>query len=323
VSWTQADRRLHVVHQVAKEPNGCTPAPASGVRPVRHARPVPAPGDVVDGRYRLERLGGRGGMATVWQAIDEVTGEVVALKLHGRRHADPVRLLHEARVLGSLRHAGLVRYLAHGDPPGSPYLAMEWLEGEDLSARHQRGPLAIEEALALGLRLAGALDAVHASGVIHCDVKPSNVLLCGATAADAKLVDFGVSQPLGGGAEVPWARGAMVGTPGYMAPEQFTGEHEVDARSDLFALGSLLFECLAGVAPFAGKHPMDTLRRTVQDPAACVCSLRAGVPAELSALIAALLARRPDDRPANAAAVAACLQRCGAGREAAAVASPT
>ncbi|MEJ7734272.1 MAG: serine/threonine-protein kinase [Polyangiaceae bacterium] len=312
-----------MVHQVAKETNGCTPGPVSGVRLVRPACPLPATGDIVDGRYRLDRLGGRGGMATVWRALDEVTGDIVALKLHSRRHADPVRLLHEARVLGSLRHAGVVRYLAHGDPPGSPYLAMEWLEGEDLSARHQRGPLTIEEALAVGLRLADALDAVHAAGVIHCDVKPSNVLLCGATAADARLVDFGVSQPRGGGADVPWARGAMVGTPGYMAPEQFTGEHEVDARADLFALGSLLFECLAGVAPFAGKHPMDTLRRTVQDPVPCVGSLRDGVPDELSGLIATLLARRPDDRPATAAAVAACLQRCGAGREAAVVASPT
>jgi serine/threonine protein kinase len=297
--------------------------PASGVRLVPWARPLPAAGDVVDDRYLLDRLGGRGGMGTVWRAIDERTGEVVGLKLHGRRHADPVRLLHEARVLGSLRHPALVRYLGHGNPPGSPYLVMEWLEGEDLSARHLRGPLAIADTLALGLRLADALGAVHAAGVIHCDLKPSNVFLSGERMAEAKLVDFGVSQPLGGGAEVAWARGSMVGTPGYMAPEQFTGEHEVDARADLFALGSLLFESLAGVAPFAGKHPMDTLRRTVQEPVPGVCSLRAGVPAELSALIGTLLERRPADRPATAGAVAACLARCAARWSEGGVASPT
>jgi serine/threonine protein kinase len=261
------------------------------------------PGEVIDGRYLLERIAGRGGMGVVWRALELATGRPVALKLHNRRHSERLRLVQEAYLLSSIRHEALVGYLGHGDLAASPYLAMEWLDGEDLGERLARRPLSVADTVTLGRRMAGALAAVHARSVVHCDVKPANVFLPAGVAADAKLLDFGVARVAGRGFG-PGTQ-SMVGTPGYMAPEQITAEGDVDARADLFSLGAVLHECLAGHGPFAARRAMEALRRTMQELPPPLSSLRADVPPALVDLISALLCRSPDRRPQTAAWVVA------------------
>src|SRR5690242_6989215 len=136
-------------------------------------------GHLVGQRFLLERLAGAGGMGEVYQAVDRDTGARVALKaITGRRGDDAVRFARHARILSELDHPRIVRYIAHGAlPSGEPYLAMEWLEGEDLAARLARGRLSAAEAIALGMRVADALGFAHARGVIHRDLKPGNIFL--------------------------------------------------------------------------------------------------------------------------------------------------
>jgi eukaryotic-like serine/threonine-protein kinase len=261
------------------------------------------PGDVIDERYLLERIAGQGGMGVVWRALELATGRPVALKLHNRRHSERLRLLQEAELLCSIRHDALVGYLGHGELAASPYLAMEWLEGEDLGDRLARRPLSVAETVTLGRRLAGALAAVHARSVVHCDLKPGNVFLPGGATAEAKLLDFGVARLAARGSIAPSAQ-SMVGTPGYMAPEQITAEGDIDARTDLFSLGAVLHECLAGHGPFAARRAMEALRRTMQELPPPLSSLRADVPPALVRLISQLLCRSPERRPQTAAWVA-------------------
>ena len=257
------------------------------------------PGEIVDDRYLLERIAGHGGMGVVWRALELATGRLVALKLHNRRHSERLRLVQEAEVLSSVQHDALVGYLGHGELAASPYLAMEWLDGEDLGERLARRPLSVAETVTLGLRVAGALAAVHARSVVHCDLKPANVFLPGGATEHAKLLDFGVARVEARGSIGPAQ--SMVGTPGYMAPEQITAVGDIDARTDLFSLGVVLHECLAGHGPFAAKRAMEALRRTMQEPPPPLSSLRADVPPALVCLISALLCRSPERRPQTAA----------------------
>src|SRR5262249_50811919 len=149
----------------------------------------------------------------------------------------------EARVLEEIRDDAIVRGIAHGTTPeGEPWIAMEWLDGDSLRKWIGAGPLAVNEALVIGARIAGALAVVHDRGVIHRDVKPSNIFLRGGRIEGTTLLDFGVAR-------APHATpltksGDVIGTPGYMAPEQARGSTALDARADLFGLGALLFRCL-------------------------------------------------------------------------------
>jgi serine/threonine protein kinase len=183
-------------------------------------------------------------MGTVYRALDRLSGAPVALKLPNAAHA---RALAEADALAALDHPAIVRLVAHGfTDDGNPFLAMEWLEGEDLAARLERSPLGAADAL-LGARVAGALAAAHAAGMVHRDLKPSNLFLVGGEVAAAKLVDFGIARAPRAGTRLT-ATGMLIGTPGYMAPEQARGDREIGPATDLFALGAVLFECLAGPA---------------------------------------------------------------------------
>ena len=148
---------------------------------LRYARGMD-PGSIVAARFEIERLAGSGGMASVYRARDLRTGEVVALKLtHGAQVMDPERFAREAEVLAELRHPGIVRYVAHGQSAlGEAFLAMEWLDGEDLEQRLARAPLSIIEGLSLARLVAEALGAAHRQGIVHRDIKPSNVFLRGA-----------------------------------------------------------------------------------------------------------------------------------------------
>lgn len=273
------------------------------------------PTDVVAGRFEIERLAGAGGMGAVYRARDRATGASVALKLlHLTGRLEVARFEREAELLAELAHPGLVRYVAHGRAAsGQPFLAMEWLDGEDLGQRLGRGPLAVDEAVALGWRAAEALAVVHARGVVHRDLKPTNLFLVDGAAAQVKVIDFGIARLSASQVTVP---GMLIGTPGYMAPEQARTEQSVDARADVFSLGCVLFECLTGSPPWGGEHMMAVLAKILFDQAPRVRDLRPEVPRDLDALVAWMLAKEPDARPRDGGEVAKALAELGAGEAA-------
>ena len=244
-------------------------------------------------------------MGTVYRARDIETGEIVALKiLHP--DADPARFAREAGMLAELYHPGIVRYVTHAiDGGGAPYLAMEWLDGEDLACRLGRGRLTIAESVALVRRASEALGAAHAQGIVHRDVKPSNLLLEGGVLDRVRIIDFGIAS--GGDSGRRTRTATAIGTPGYMAPEQVRGERAVDARADVFALGCVLYECITGTPLFAAQHPVAILAKVLLDEAPRLGDAVPAVPMALDELAARMVAKEPADRPADAREVAAAL----------------
>ncbi|XXY45782.1 protein kinase [Sorangium sp. So ce269] len=256
------------------------------------------PGDVVAGRFVLEVKSGTGGMGDVYRARDLEDGRRVAVKLlRDTSSADAVRFQREARLLAQLEHPRIVRHVAHGSlPSGALYLAMEWLEGEDLSRRLARGRLGVDESVDVVRSVAEALGAAHACGVVHRDLKPSNVFLVGdGLPRDVRLLDFGVAWA-GAGTRVTQS-GVVVGTPAYMAPEQARSGDVVDARADVFALGCLLFECLTGEPAFGGDHLMSILAKILFAEPPRLRDARSDVPEALAALCSRMLSKRPEARP--------------------------
>src|SRR5437868_3863932 len=197
-------------------------------------------------------------MGEVFRAHHRTSGTKAAIKVLGPG-ADEARFEQEAQVLSTLRHPRIVRYVGHGrTDQGAPYLAMQWLEGEDLAHRLDAGGgLSAQDAVRVATHVAEALAAAHALDVVHRDVKPSNVFLREGDVENAVLIDFGLARSRTGRRATQ--AGAVLGTPEYMAPEQAKGELDLDARVDVFALGCLLFECLTGRTPFAAAQPMAVL----------------------------------------------------------------
>ncbi|WP_394830556.1 protein kinase [Pendulispora rubella] len=259
----------------------------------------PAAREVVGDRFRLECEAGIGGMGIVYRAVDETSGAVVALKVLRKTDAASRRRFgNEVEALERLSHPAIVRYVAHGIvDDDQPYLAMEWVEGQTLSGRLEAGPLAVAEVMALGVRVASALGAAHAMGIVHRDIKPGNVLLPEGDLERAKVADFGLSRFLG--APHATTSGAGFGTPGYAAPEQVRGG-DVDGRADLFSLGCLLFRCLTNAEAFTGAEVLTVIAKLVLEDAPRARSLRADVPEALDDLIARLLSKDARDRPASA-----------------------
>ncbi|WP_437282388.1 protein kinase [Sorangium sp. So ce375] len=269
--------------------------------------------EVIAGRFVVEGEAASGGMGTVYKAHDRLGGEAVALKIVRLRNEVQIeRFEREAALLAALVHPGIVRYVAHGSTPqGDRYLAMEWLDGEDLAARLDRGVLPASEGLVLVRRAADALAFAHARGIVHRDIKPSNLFLPGGDAGRVKLVDFGIARPSADAGRVT-VTGGVLGTPGYMAPEQVEGHSAPDPRSDVFSLGCVLFECLAGHPAFAGASPMAALSRVLLMNPPRLRDVRADAPAPLDELVARMLSRKPGDRPRDGAEVAAELDRIAA-----------
>jgi eukaryotic-like serine/threonine-protein kinase len=269
------------------------------------------PGTVVADRFIMEALAGEGGMGRVYRSFDRVQGQHVALKLLAAD--DPghaARFAEEARILADLDHPGVVRWIAHGeDAGGQRWLALEWLEGEDLAARLLRGPLSVEDTLAVGLAAAEALSVAHAHGVIHRDIKPSNLFLVGGDPRRVKLLDFGVARRNSVTRAVTRS-GVVVGTPGYIAPEQIHGD-PTDARADVFALGAVLYECFAGRPAFADGSMMAVMTRLLLHDPPPLRRFRGDIPAEVAALIARMLMKDPAARPADCAAVAEAIRSLG------------
>jgi non-specific serine/threonine protein kinase len=222
------------------------------------------------GHYRITSKLGEGGMGVVYAAHDERLDRRVALKMISKAAADDrarERLWREARAAAGLNHPNVCQLYEIGEAKGELFLAMELLEGESLAVRLLRGPLRCVEAVQIALAILAALEALHRQSFVHRDLKPSNIFL---TSHGVKLLDFGLARPIptGGGATETGLTlaGMVIGTPAYMAPEQVVG-HTVDARADLFAAGSLLFEMLCGHPPFTGDSVVRVLHAiTAEQP---------------------------------------------------------
>ncbi|MGA7118613.1 MAG: protein kinase [Polyangiaceae bacterium] len=262
------------------------------------------------GRFLIEREVGRGGVGVVYRALDQVSNQTVALKviaLPGVDGGEEARFRREGRVLAGLQHPGIVRVVAFGQlDDGEPFIAMEWLHGEDVAKRQQRAPLLLGQSLFVGADVCEALAAAHDAAIVHRDVKPSNVFLVGSGAGEAasfevKLVDFGVAAV----EDAKLTRtGAIVGTPAYMAPEQARGDGKIDGRADLYALGATLFEMITGRPPHVGPTPIAILARLVTSPAPRLSEVFPDVSPRLDDLLARLLATSPAERPNSASDVA-------------------
>jgi len=267
-------------------------------------------GEVFDERFELVKRIGSGGMGTVWRAVDRTTGEVVALKVLRDPEGDgAARFIKEARILATFEHPHVVRHVAHGiATTGEPYLAMEYLEGESLLAALERGPLELEQCLILCGNIAKALGAAHAQRIIHRDIKPSNLFLVQGSVERVKVVDFGIART-GGVTGSLTHTGSILGTPGYMSPEQARGDKDTSARSDVFALGCVLFECLSGQSPFHAAHPMALLAKLLLEEPPRLTDLRPDIPEAVAALCTRMLAKDASLRPENGHAVVALLEK--------------
>lgn len=269
------------------------------------------PGDRIGDRFEIDKHVASGGMGQVFRARDTHSGELVALKVVlGDLASHMARFDHERRALTRLSHPSIVRYVAHGlSASGQPYLAMEWLEGEDLASRLSRGSLTIDESIELAIRVAEALSAAHARDIIHRDLKPSNIFLVDGRIDRAKLLDFGIAR-LETDTRVTIA-GTIMGTLGYMAPEQAGHDQVVDARADVFSLGCVLFECLTGTPAFAADHPMALLTKLVFSKPPRLSDVLPTAPANLDALLWRMLAKDPAERPQHGGTLAAALIALG------------
>jgi serine/threonine protein kinase len=256
-------------------------------------------------RFELKSEAGTGGMGTVYQAIDRRTGAVVALKvLHVRTATESARFDQEARLLAELSHPGIVRYFDRGTAPhGSPFIAMEWLEGETLEERLSRGTLGPAAVAHLACRVLEALAAAHERGVVHRDIKPSNVFLVGWKLTDTRILDFGIARRVLDPKRFT-RKGSTVGTPLYASPEQARGRHDVDGRADIFSLGCVLYEALTGEPPFTGDTPTEVMQKVCAGMVAPLSSRRPNLPPDLERLIHRMLMPDPGARPLSATALA-------------------
>ncbi|MEM1029147.1 MAG: protein kinase [Myxococcota bacterium] len=265
-------------------------------------------------KYEVETEVGRGAAGIVFRARNRLDGTPVALKVIAQPDADPearARFLDEGELLRHVAHPAIVRIhsfgnLAPEDGGGevelggyrfdadAPYLAMEWLDGDDLARRQHRAPLTLPASLECGRQVASALGAAHARGIVHRDVKPTNVFVLEGDPLRIKLLDFGVACDTDRFIAAP---GPMVGTPAYMAPEQARGDALVDPRCDVYALGATLFELVTGRPPHVGPSPIATMAKVVSTPAQRLSELVVDVPDDLDDLVVDMLHLEFNARP--------------------------
>ena len=247
-------------------------------------------------RYRIERQLGQGGMATVYLAHDLKHDRKVAIKVL-RPEVDSVlgadRFLREIATTARLAHPGILPLFDSGRDEGLSWYVMPLITGKTLRDRLEEcGRLSIEEAVRVFIDVAGALEHAHRHGVLHRDLKPENILLQDERAV---LADFGIALPVAEARERLTQTGFSLGTPAYMSPEQAMGERALDARSDIYALGCVLFEMLAGHPPFTGPNAQAVLARRLTEPAPELAPLRE-VPPAIDIALRRALARDPEDR---------------------------
>ncbi|MGH7537801.1 MAG: protein kinase domain-containing protein [Gemmatimonadales bacterium] len=265
------------------------------------------------GRYAIERELGSGGMATVYLAEDVKHHRKVAVKVLQPELAaalGPDRFLREIRTAAALNHPHILALYDSGEADGFLYYVMPYVKGESLRQKLAREKqLSIEEALGITRQVASALDHAHARDLIHRDIKPENILLY---EGEAMVADFGIALAVSAAAGARLTEtGVLVGTPEYMSPEQATGERALDARSDVFSLGCVLYEMLAGEPPYTGPTAQAVITKRMTDPVPAVRRLRDAVPAGVEQALMQALARTPADRFASAAAFAEALAQPG------------
>jgi serine/threonine protein kinase len=256
------------------------------------------------GAYLLGERLGEGGMGVVFRARSEPEGDEVALKiLRPELSSDDTfrrRFVHEARAAGEVRHKHLVPITDAGEVDGRPYLAVAYVEGQTLEQRlADDGPMPLDEIVRIVAHVASGLDALHAAGIVHRDVKPSNVII--DPAGSANLTDFGLAK--GRAYTVLTKPGMVMGTLDYLAPEMLHGS-EATGASDIYGLGCVTFECTAGRAPFADKSMFDLASAHLNLEPPDPCADRADAPEGLSWAILQALAKEPDKRPPTATAYA-------------------
>ena len=279
---------------------------------------VVGPGAEIAKRFRLERQLGSGGMGSVWAATHLVTQKSVALKfLHEKRddEASRRRMLREARAACAVQHRNVVAVhdVIEGED-GTPILVMDLLRGESLAGKLAREKtLSVGDAAAVVRPILSALAAAHAAGIVHRDLKPDNVFLVDGVCSNVRILDFGVAKLSGKDAATKETNrltetGAMIGTPHYMAPEQAFGESDIDARADLWAVGAVLYECLAGVPPTDGHNLGQILKVLASGKIVPLAARAPLVPLALAALVDDLLAIEKEARPRSAEDVLARLE---------------
>jgi serine/threonine-protein kinase len=264
----------------------------------------------VVGRYRVVRMLGRGSVGTVFEvdAVDAVPGApTLALKVLGpaaaRNAAMVARFGREGEAASRVRHPHVVDVVETGVADGVPYLAMERLEGEDLARLIAReGPLTVARTIALALPVLSVLIAAHTQGIVHRDLKPENVFVlatppAGGAAPFPKVLDFGISKFLDASIDNALTRTSdLIGTPYYMSPEQTAGAKHVDARTDQYAMGVIVYECLTGAKPFDGNTIFDLLSAIVRSQPRAPSAVRPELPPALDAVVLRALAREATAR---------------------------
>jgi tetratricopeptide (TPR) repeat protein len=252
-------------------------------------------------------------MGAVYRARDLTDGQTVAVKvLTGREVREAERFDLEAAILADLTHPAIVRYIAHGVEGGDHFIAMEWLEGEDLAARLDRQALAVSESVAMARRAAEALAYAHTRGIVHRDIKPENLFLPGGSIGRLKVLDFGIARLTRGGRKLTLT-GSVIGTPGYMAPELVRGDRNITPRADVFSLGCVLFQCLTGRAVFEAEEATALLAKILLQDAPRAKEFAPGLPDALDDVVASMLAKDPTKRLPDARAVIDALGKLGAG----------
>ncbi|MET0259740.1 MAG: protein kinase, partial [Gaiellaceae bacterium] len=252
-------------------------------------------GELIADRYELEELVGTGGMSSVYRANDRLLERDVALKvLHDRFTVDGdyvERFRREARAVAQLSHPNIVTVIDRGEQDGRQFIVFEYVDGENLKTLIEReGPLPEREAIELALQIARALGFAHERGLVHRDVKPQNVLLNGD--AGAKVTDFGIARSLdvqGGLTQT----GTVMGTSDYIAPEQARGR-QVDAQSDVYSLGAVLYELLTGEVPFPGDNFVAVAMRHINEPPPSVRERRPELSPRLDAAVRRAMAKDPE-----------------------------
>jgi serine/threonine-protein kinase len=249
------------------------------------------------GRYEVREELGRGGMATVFRAYDPNFERDVAIKvlpevfLHDPQFR--VRFEREAKTIALLEHPAIVPVYDFGESGGQPYIVMRYMSGGTLGDRLKQGALSLDETSRLISRLAPALDAAHARGIIHRDIKPGNILF--DQYGNAFLSDFGIAH-LGMEGLTTMTGGSALGTPAYMSPEQIQGDKKVDGRSDIYALGVLVYQMLTGLMPYSADTPAKVMMMHVLQPVPQILQVRPDLPVGCDAIITQAMAKEPNDR---------------------------
>ena len=268
-------------------------------------------GEVIEGRYELQELAGSGGMSSVYRAYDRLLERLVAIKvLHEQYSRDPEyveRFRREAQAIARLSHPNIVTVIDRGEHEGRQYIVFEHVAGENLKETVQRlGPLPVGRALALAYQAARGLAFAHQHGVVHRDVKPHNVLI--DAEGTAKVTDFGIARSVEHEDGIT-ETGTVLGTSDYLAPEQAAGQR-VDACSDQYSLGALLYELLAGDVPYPAPNVVTAAMRHLNDPVPSVRSVRPEISPRVDTVVRRAMAKRPEDRYPTTDALIGALEAC-------------